>query len=1058
MALALRLFLLLLLAVALPARAAQAAPWPARGAGLPTVHTHDTGDKKSMEADRLLDQMLSNLERRRAMKVKTVLKALFPGGSSGSVPASAAGREAMPGTVTGDEREVSQVAQLHEDLQPLEPPAVTDVSAGKAFPNPSADATQEPSSNPRGSLRRKKKPTGNSEIQDDSNLLDQMLSDLEISREIEEETGLVAPIPRGSSGSVPVSAAGREAMPGTVTGGPPGWNNPDIGDKISLEADRLLDKMLTDLERRRAMKVKTVLKALFPGGSSGSVPASAAGREAMPGTVTGDEREVSQVAQLHEDLQPLEPPAVTDVSAGKAFPNPSADATQEPSSNPRGSLRRKKKPTGNSEIQDDSNLLDQMLSDLEIRREIEEETGLVAPIPRGSSGSVPVSAAGREAMPGTVTGGPPGWNNPDIGDKKSLEADRLLDKMLTDLERRRAMKVKTVLKALFPGGSSGSVPASAAGREAMPGTVTGDEREVSQVAQLHEDLQPLEPPAVTDVSAGKAFPNPSADATQEPSSNPRGSLRRKKKPTGNSEIQDDSNLLDQMLSDLEIHREIEEETGLVAPIPRGSSGSVPVSAAGREAMPGTVTGGPPGWNNPDIGDKKSLEADRLLDKMLTDLERRRAMKVKTVLKALFARGSSGSVPASAAGREAMPGTVTGDEHEVSRAAQLHEDLQPLEPPAVTGVSAGKTFPNPLADATQEPSSNPRGSLRRKKKPTGNSEMLEDSNLLDQMLSDLEIRREIEEETGLVAPIPRGSSGSVPVSAAGREAMPGTVTGGPPGWNNPDIGDKKSLEADRLLDKMLSDLERRRGIKRKPLWRAAFPEGRESKPGTGTGTTDEHVGEGDLASQPTFREVPLGAGEVIEQKSVPKEAFPRGSSGSVPASPAGGTVTPGTGTGTATEDSASTSTHGPHSQEGTGKGFCQDTRCRLKLIAFLVVLDLVFILCCIGIWYCLKRKRSAPAASRDRNKASDGDTFPCHRPSPTQFALALLQLPYQLVAMDLLPPPRTRLCPQRCWPWCWARAGGGPLLPGMGLSTAAPLGFSSGVWVVPPALAELLVWA
>ncbi|XP_056357422.1 uncharacterized protein LOC130258241 isoform X2 [Oenanthe melanoleuca] len=623
MALALRLFLLLLLAVALPARAAQAAPWPARGAGLPTVHTHDTGNEKSMEADRLLDQMLS---------------------------------------------------------------------------------------------------------------------DLEISR---------------------------------------------------------------------------------------------------------DEHEVSQVARLHEDLQPLEPPAVTDVSAGKAFPNPLADATQEPSSNPRGSLRRKKKPIGNSEIQDDSNLLDQMLSDLEISREIEEETGLAAPIPRGSSGSVPVSAAGREAMPGTVTGGPPGWNNPEIGDKKSLEADRLLEQMLSDLE------------------------------------ISRDERawKVSQVARLHEDLQPLEPPAVTGVSAGKAFPNPLADATQEPSSNPRGSLRRKKKPIGNSEIQDDSNLLDQMLSDLEISR---------------------------------------------------------------------AMKGKTVLTALFARGSSGSVPASAAGREAMPGTVTGDEHEVSQVARLHEDLQPLEPPAVTDVSAGKAFPNPLADATQEPSSNPRGSLRRKKKPIGNSEIQDDSNLLDQMLSDLEISREIEEETGLVAPIPRGSSGSVPVSAAGREAMPGTVTGGPPGWNNPDIGDKKSLEADRLLDKMLSDLERRR---------------------------DELVGEGDLASQPTFREVPLGAGEVIEQKSVPKEAFPRGSSGSVQASPAGGTVTPGTGTGTGTEDAVGTAAHVPNFQKEDGKAFCQDTRCRLKLIAFLVLLDLVFILCCIVIWYHWKRKRSAPAASRDRTRHQMETPFP-----------------------------------------------------------------------------------
>ncbi|XP_053824601.1 uncharacterized protein LOC128802320 isoform X2 [Vidua chalybeata] len=65
MALALRLFLPLLLAVALPARAAQAAPLQARGAGPPPWKNGDTGDKKSLEAARHLDQMLSDVERRR---------------------------------------------------------------------------------------------------------------------------------------------------------------------------------------------------------------------------------------------------------------------------------------------------------------------------------------------------------------------------------------------------------------------------------------------------------------------------------------------------------------------------------------------------------------------------------------------------------------------------------------------------------------------------------------------------------------------------------------------------------------------------------------------------------------------------------------------------------------------------------------------------------------------------------------------------------------------------------------------------------------------------------
>ncbi|KAF4795716.1 hypothetical protein TURU_090802 [Turdus rufiventris] len=113
MALALRLFLLLLLAVALPARAAQAAPWRAEGAGwdrimdyveLPVndglnMPEHDGGpprwknqdveDKKSLEASKLLDKMLSDLQRRRGERA----------------------------------RKASPAARLQEDFQPLEPPA-----------------------------------------------------------------------------------------------------------------------------------------------------------------------------------------------------------------------------------------------------------------------------------------------------------------------------------------------------------------------------------------------------------------------------------------------------------------------------------------------------------------------------------------------------------------------------------------------------------------------------------------------------------------------------------------------------------------------------------------------------------------------------------------------------------------------------------------------------------------------------------------------------------------------------------------------------------------------
>ncbi|XP_068057578.1 uncharacterized protein [Anomalospiza imberbis] len=292
MALALRLFLLLLLAVALPARAAQAAPLQARGADeharkaspaawlqedfqplkppagvsagktfqapflvaaqKPGSHRSDpprernkpTGDIKSLEASKHMDQMLNDLERRREMEGEAVLKAEFPGGSSGSLAAPAAGREAMPGTGTGDEhaRKASPAAWLQEDFQPLKPPA--GVSAGKTFQAPFLVAAQKPGSH------------------------------------------------------------------------------------------------------RREMEGQAVLKAEFPRGSSGSLAASAAGREAMPGTVTGDEhaRKASPAAWLQEDFQPLKPPA--GVSAGKTFQAPFLVAAQKPGSHRRGESCVPADPTG----------------------------------------------------------------------------------------------------------------------------------------------------------------------------------------------------------------------------------------------------------------------------------------------------------------------------------------------------------------------------------------------------------------------------------------------------------------------------------------------------------------------------------------------------------------------------------------------------------------------------------------------------------------------------------------------------------------------------------------
>ncbi|XP_053814601.1 uncharacterized protein LOC128796717 isoform X2 [Vidua chalybeata] len=174
MALALRLFLPLLLAVALPARAAQAAPLQVQGAD---EHARKASPAAWLHAD------FQPLKPPAEMDREAVLKAEFPGGSSGSLAASAAGREAMPGTVTGDEhaRKASPAAWLHADFQPLKPPA--GVSAGKTFQAPFRVAAHKPSSHRRGPPRGKNKPTGDSKSLEASKHMEKTLRDVERRRD-----------------------------------------------------------------------------------------------------------------------------------------------------------------------------------------------------------------------------------------------------------------------------------------------------------------------------------------------------------------------------------------------------------------------------------------------------------------------------------------------------------------------------------------------------------------------------------------------------------------------------------------------------------------------------------------------------------------------------------------------------------------------------------------------------------------------------------------------------------------------------------------------------------
>ncbi|XP_056364614.1 uncharacterized protein LOC130261953 [Oenanthe melanoleuca] len=346
MAFALRLFLLLLLAVALPARAAQAAPWRVQGAswdrdmgnleklvydsskilehgeGDAGWKNEDVGDKKSLEAAKLLDKMLGDLERRRVMKGKIVLKAEFPGGSSGSaVAASATGGEAMP--VTGGEhsRKASPAAWLHEDLQPLEPPA--GVSVSRTFQGTLLVAPHKPGSHHRGLLRGRNKLKGDSKF---------------------------------------------------------------------LETSKDMDKMLSDLERRREMEGEAVLKTEFPRGSSGSLAASAAGREAMSGTVRGGEhsRKASPAAGMEDGLEPMGTSA--GMSARRTFQGPLLDAAHRPRSHHRGHLRGRNKPKGDNKFLEASKHMDKTLSDLERRREIDQKALRKAALPGTRREEMPDSA------------------------------------------------------------------------------------------------------------------------------------------------------------------------------------------------------------------------------------------------------------------------------------------------------------------------------------------------------------------------------------------------------------------------------------------------------------------------------------------------------------------------------------------------------------------------------------------------------------------------------------------------------------------------------------------
>ncbi|XP_023804060.1 uncharacterized protein LOC111945624 isoform X3 [Cyanistes caeruleus] len=544
MAFPLRLFLLLLLAVALPDRAAQASPQRAQGAdwnhhmdylevmndglkfledvgakplgegdaasqptprtealgdgegvsagrtlpapgmvtahkpsshhrGLPREKTQNTAEEKSLKQSEIIRQMLKEmLQGGQGMKREPVQQETFPEGIIDSVPNSAAGREAMPGTVTQDKSrgKASPIAWLHKVVKPSAPPAVTGVSAERTFPAPLLISVQKPHFHRRG---------------------------------------------------------------------PPSDKDKRIEEKEFPESNNIQKQIVEELQKGPDMHLEVLWKAAFPAGSGHSSAASAAGRNGMahmstgPDTGDSDAGKAPPFALRYEDLKPSGTPAVTGVSAERISPAPGLDAAHKPDSHPSVPPTEKTKYTSEKKSLESFEVMWQMLKKmLQGAQEVHEEAVLKAVFPGVSSGSLAASAAGREAMPGTVLGD---WDRDmdyvealvenglkfmeDVGAKPLDEGDAasqptprteaLGDDEVTGvsagrtlpapgmvtahkpISHRRVVDQKAELQEAFPGGSSGSLAASAAEKKAMPGTGpdTGDTTSTTQVPDSKKDIE-----------------------------------------------------------------------------------------------------------------------------------------------------------------------------------------------------------------------------------------------------------------------------------------------------------------------------------------------------------------------------------------------------------------------------------------------------------------------------------------------------------------------------------------------------------------------------------------
>ncbi|XP_064278793.1 uncharacterized protein LOC135302353 [Passer domesticus] len=682
---------------------------------------------------------------------------------------------------------------------------------------------------------------------------------------------------------------------------PPKRKMQDTTENISLDPSKQTRQVLKKmLQGGQEMKVEPVEKEAFPGGSSDSVPASAPGREAMPGTGTGDEvsGKASPSAWMNKVLKPLEPPA--DVSTGRTSPAPTLDVALKPSSHHSGT------PTG--KIQDTTDTISlepskQMRQELKERLQTRQEMDIVlqwkVAFPEGSTpSSVPAPAAGKKAMADRGTGtadwdagkdsplawlsevvkpsehsagvsagrtsptptldaaqkpsshhrGPLTGETKDMAGKKFRDPLEIMWQMLKErLQTRQEMKVEPVEKESFPGGSRGSMPASAAGREAMPGTGTGDwNRDMGfQEVLMKDGLKFLE------------------DAGAEPAG---------EGPTSRTEA----------LGDAE---GVSTGRRFIRTL---------VVIANKTSLHGRV---PPKRKMQDTTEKISLEPSKQMRHVLKKmLQGGQEIKGEPAEKEAFPGGSSGSLPASAAGREDMPGTGTGDEAgKASPSAWMNKVLKPLEPPA--DVSTGRTSPAspaPTLDAIRKPSSHHSGTPTGKIQDTTDKMSLQPSKQIRQELKEpLQTREEMDIELQWKVAIPEGSTpSSMRAPAAGRKAMPDTGTGtadweagkdSPLAWRSEVV----------MPSEHSSDISGATTSPTPTLDAAQKPSShhrRETKDMAGKKFQDP------LEIMWQMLKECLQRRQEMNGEPVQKEAFPGGSSGSVPASATGREAMPGTGTG------------------------------------------------------------------------------------------------------------------------------------------------------------------